>query len=415
MQTLVLGSLIGLLAIIGIYAADEKVTVWSFRTDNADNSIVTASFKGQPRELSDFTLCFRYRILYFNHQGDGINIITAKTVNEKDYFRLKVYSGELPNLLRFHDSEGVQKVIWFEAYVPARQWNTMCVLRDAAKNKLRIYQNNGLVYSMGECVTVVKPNWVHSSNPAKEDVSCIKGSWYLKSLVGHNKEFQGCTKDNWSGYWCPISISSPDRIYNWEHDPWGDCSYGCMEGTGSNSSTVVLGNFSSSMLLNMNVGFSSNPKDTLKAQVTEFYIWDKALTLADIHTFGTGQCRQGSGFKSPFVAWTNWQNFWTLTEDPSNREALSTTSVNKADLFMLDTMLHTRLQGYIGFSELKNFEDGIRLCKSFGGRLPLPASKKEENDLWSVMADPKLNCKERQTWLGVTDMQKEGQFLNVTR
>jgi hypothetical protein len=188
-----------------------------------------------------------------------------------------------------------------------------------------------------------------------------------------------------------------------------------MEGTGSNSSTVVLGNFSSSMLKNMNVGFSSNPKDTLKAQVTDFYIWDKALTLADIHTFGTGQYRQGSGFKSPFVAWTNWQNFWTLTEDPSNRDALSTTSVNKANLFMLDTRLHTRLQGYIGFSELKNFEDDIRLCKSFGGRLPLPASEKEENDLWSVMADPKLNCKEQQTWLGITDMQKEGQFLNVTR
>ena len=139
------------------YVFCNDVDVWAFRTDNRNNSEVKASIKilsGRTEDsyrLDDFTLCVRYRILYFNTNGDGINIITQgiSSWRQTNIFHLKVYDDKWPNLLTVNYADGRSLMMWFEAEVPPRQWNTMCIVHDRPNNKLKIFQNNDLVYSFG--------------------------------------------------------------------------------------------------------------------------------------------------------------------------------------------------------------------------------------------------------------------------
>ena len=41
---------------------------WAFRNDNENNAIVKAAYTGEAfkKDLWDFTICFRFRVLYFN-------------------------------------------------------------------------------------------------------------------------------------------------------------------------------------------------------------------------------------------------------------------------------------------------------------------------------------------------------------
>ena len=42
-------------------------------------------------------------------------------------------------------------------------------------------------------------------------------------------------------------------------------------------------------------------------------------------------------------------------------------------------------------------------------------SAKEEESLWTALEDPVLECASTRIWLGISDFQEEGIFLNVSR
>ena len=64
--------------------------IWSFRNDNQNNQKVKATFTSRQfkDDLWDFTICFRFRVLYFNPSNNGINILLAKYGKEKLHFRV---------------------------------------------------------------------------------------------------------------------------------------------------------------------------------------------------------------------------------------------------------------------------------------------------------------------------------------
>ena len=58
----------------------EEIDVWSFRSDNENNDNVQASYTGPrfTKEWKDFSICLRYKILYFFQGSDGFNIFTTQ-------------------------------------------------------------------------------------------------------------------------------------------------------------------------------------------------------------------------------------------------------------------------------------------------------------------------------------------------
>lgn len=74
---------------------------WAFRNDNENNAIVKAAYTGEAfkKDLWDFTICFRFRVLYFNPSHNGINLLLAKSGKEKFHFR--VYTRPIPNKIEF--------------------------------------------------------------------------------------------------------------------------------------------------------------------------------------------------------------------------------------------------------------------------------------------------------------------------
>ena len=54
----------------------ESVTIWSFREDNQPNENSYAYYSGPDfkTSLMDFTLCFRYKLLFLNDGNSGVNI-----------------------------------------------------------------------------------------------------------------------------------------------------------------------------------------------------------------------------------------------------------------------------------------------------------------------------------------------------
>ena len=73
--------------------------IWSFRNDNENNKKVKATFTTRlfKEDLWDFTVCFRFRVLYFNPSNNGINILLANHGKEKLHFR--VFTTPTPNKL----------------------------------------------------------------------------------------------------------------------------------------------------------------------------------------------------------------------------------------------------------------------------------------------------------------------------
>ena len=56
--------------------ANEDVIIWSFREENQLNENSNAFYSGPnlKTSLMDFTLCFRYKLLFLNDANAGINI-----------------------------------------------------------------------------------------------------------------------------------------------------------------------------------------------------------------------------------------------------------------------------------------------------------------------------------------------------
>ena len=81
------------------------------------------------------------------------------------------------NKFAIQNSGGERQVIWFQAKVPARQWNTMCITRDIT-NHFEIYQNNENVYSYGYCKTV-GPVYGYYKNQTKDEECHQHSEWEL--------------------------------------------------------------------------------------------------------------------------------------------------------------------------------------------------------------------------------------------
>ena len=98
----------------------DKITIWSFREDNKNNVNVKAEYIGQDfiEPLGDFTLCFRYKVLYFNTNSNGIKIFAAES--EKERFGIKLYDSKSPNVIMITTKEGNGQIFWFRAEVPLR-------------------------------------------------------------------------------------------------------------------------------------------------------------------------------------------------------------------------------------------------------------------------------------------------------
>ena len=98
----------------------DKIAIWSFREDNKNNVNVKAEYIGQDfsEPLGDFTLCFRYKVLYFNTNTNGIQVINAKS--EKESFELKLYNSKSPNKIGITTKDDKRQVFWFSAEVPLR-------------------------------------------------------------------------------------------------------------------------------------------------------------------------------------------------------------------------------------------------------------------------------------------------------
>ena len=98
----------------------DKTTIWSFREDNKNNGNVKAEYIGQDfiEPLGDFTLCLRYKVLYFNTNSNGIKIFVAET--QKEAFWMKLFNSKSPNMIGIKSKEGKFQILWFRAEVPLR-------------------------------------------------------------------------------------------------------------------------------------------------------------------------------------------------------------------------------------------------------------------------------------------------------
>ena len=63
--------------------AHENVTTWSFREENQLNENSYAIYSGPylKTSLMDFTLCFRYKLLFLNDGNSGVNIFRCSNTN----------------------------------------------------------------------------------------------------------------------------------------------------------------------------------------------------------------------------------------------------------------------------------------------------------------------------------------------
>ena len=102
----------------------------------------------------------------------GKETITNSAINlnlyEDNYHQFKIQK-----------SNNEIQVIWFDAEVPIRQWNSICFVRDNANKKFQIFQNNDMVYSYGQCTTKGK---LYSTKPLKvKNEPChIVSEWYYE-------------------------------------------------------------------------------------------------------------------------------------------------------------------------------------------------------------------------------------------
>ena len=169
------------------FSLSFQISVWNFRQDNQGNSIAKAYYSGPTitQQLKDFTICFRYRISFFNTGGSGIDIFRAEDPNSKAHVHLRLFNDDYANRFEIQNAEKVKQVIWFHAEVPVRQWNSMCLIRDVKLKKFQIFQNNDLVYSYGECTTTGQLN-EYFPTKVKDQPCHNQTEWYFNVRVLKN-------------------------------------------------------------------------------------------------------------------------------------------------------------------------------------------------------------------------------------
>ena len=61
----------------------DNVPIWKFRENNLPNEKAHAYYSDEilKTKLEDFTLCFRYKLLYFNKGGLGVTIFRYKNIS----------------------------------------------------------------------------------------------------------------------------------------------------------------------------------------------------------------------------------------------------------------------------------------------------------------------------------------------
>lgn len=331
-----------------------EVSVWTFRNDNVDNKFVKATYSGPnfANEVEDFTICFRYQILFFSPGNRGINVWTAK--NGQETIHLRLFNDKWANKFEIKSENGDRQVIWFDAEVPVRQWNSMCIVRDYKKGKFRVYQNNQLVFSYGECMTIGESSQLRESN-----VSCLAGGWKYK---GQSVDFVGpCTKDFWQGYWCITDMTSPSsNNYNADTDKWGECSQSCLTDY-DKMSPVLTHKLTPQLFNNWTIGAEIEDKVSFKGNLSDFFMWTYPLAKQSIDNFMDCQDIEPGAL----VSWTNWKNYWTLS---TNGNSLTETTTEQSQDFLCR---RENYRIYIGFPDQKNVKLAMQHCNAFGGRLPM--------------------------------------------
>lgn len=339
------------------FGQQESIDVWSFRQDNLENYNVKATYRGPdfPQEIGDFTICLRYKVLYFNEGNNGIEVLSAEKDGEK--LQLMLYNDKWANKFVMQTKNGTRQVIWFDAQVPVRQWNSLCLVRDLKLQKFKVYQNEDLVFSYGECYTIGKPEGLRQSKKP-----CIEGGWTYKN--NQTVDFVGpCTNGFWQSYWCLINITSPDNVYNASTDAWGECSLSCMDLPEHNFNNVVLNyELASDLFTNLVVGSASKDEvsTSLKGEISDLYIWSSAWSQKSIDNFMNCEVDSGQFSLAP---WVDWTNYWELTKQG---KALSILQNLRSHLCRREDF-----RKYVGFVEKMNYEKAMKLCSSMGGRLPM--------------------------------------------
>ena len=102
------------------------------------------------------------------------------------------------------------------------------------------------------------------------------------------------------------------------------------------------------------------------------------------------------------ISWINWEDYWTIVESNVTKEEEKTLCYRE------------NTKWYVGMNSKRNFKDAFEICNSFGGTLPMPDDSRNDEILWSVIEDPTLDCKGK-TWIGATDFQEEGKFIDVSK
>ena len=76
-----------------------------------------------------------------------------------------------------------------------------------------------------------------------------------------------------------------------------------------------------------------------------------------------GKCQLKNTFNDAIISWDNWNDYWSLTEIGAKFSTL----VERKTLCFRENH-----RTYIGLSKKSNFENAFKICRSFGGRLPVP-------------------------------------------
>ena len=131
-------------------------------------------------------------------------------------------------------------------------------------------------------------------------------------------------------------------------------------------------------------------------------IWDTELSREDIDKFEN--CEPVS--VKPLIDWDKAEEFWKLEADG---DALVQIQKPRKDL-----CLDNEKDLLVGFGKQRSFIEAMKLCSSMNGYLPVPKSQEQEEKIINLMAKKSFNCLSNFTFIGITDNQKEGTFVDVS-
>ncbi len=333
---------------------EETTAVWTFRENNEQNALVKATYKGGSfsEPIKDFTICFRYQVLFFSRGNHGMNIFSAE--NNGELIVLRLFNDKWANKFEMQTKSGQRQVIWFDAEVPVRQWNSICLSRDFARQKFRVHQNGVEAFSYGECKTLGETRDFSVAN-----AQCAPGNWTLKN--GERVDFVGpCTKKNWLHYWCMVNES---KIYDATTSYWGQCSLSCTDTSYERENNPLTTHAIDPKLFDaLTIGAEAEGgRISLKGKIADFFMWTKSLESSVINQFM--HC-EAIDYQSADMSWTNWRNEWAL--DGLNGNSLVESTSIRNHLCRRETY-----RIYIGFSEVMVYEKAMKHCSAFGGRLPM--------------------------------------------